>query len=203
MRFYVGARADFDSDLLARLERYRHRVFIEKLGWNLRCETGLERDQFDRPDTVYVAALSGDAIVGAARLLPTTRPYLLGDVFPDLLAGQPLPAEPAVWELSRFCAVDFRGSGDSPLAQFSSSVAAALLDRALECASALGASVVVTVSPVGVERLLARNGFSGRRAAPPRVADGQLIAAYYIACTTRNTRTADDVPQHVLEEATA
>ncbi|MBL8509853.1 MAG: GNAT family N-acetyltransferase, partial [Chitinimonas sp.] len=90
------------------LARYRHRVFVEKLGWQLKCQDGLEFDQFDRPDTLYVVAQDqDDQVVGGARLLPTTRPYLLGEIFPQLLNGQPVPNSSDIWELSRFAAVDF------------------------------------------------------------------------------------------------
>src|ERR1700752_59202 len=100
--------------------RYRHRVFVEMLGWPLQTrEHGLEFDQFDREDTVYVVARNTiDSVVGTARLLPTSRPYLLGEVFPQLLHGQQLPSAPEVWELSRFAAVDFNSTTNTtPMCQ--------------------------------------------------------------------------------------
>ncbi len=37
---------------MTNVARYRHKVFVERLGWQLRCENALEYDQFDRHDTV-------------------------------------------------------------------------------------------------------------------------------------------------------
>src|SRR5574343_396117 len=94
---------DLGPDLESALAAYRYRVFVEEMGWPLQAQIGQERDQFDRPDTLYVIARHpAGELCGCARLLPTTQPYLLDEVFPALMAGQPLPHSPGVWELSRF-----------------------------------------------------------------------------------------------------
>jgi N-acyl-L-homoserine lactone synthetase len=182
MHFVSGAQEKLPRELYARLARYRHTVFVERLGWPLEAEQGLECDQFDRPDTLYVIAQQEDGrISGCARLLPTTRPYLLGEVFPELLNGLTPPCSPDVWELSRFAAVDTTDSTKSPLSQFSSSIAVTLLREAVACAAIRGASWLISVSPVGVERLLRRAGFRAHRAGPPRLTDGQPIIACWIS----------------------
>ncbi|TJZ70744.1 GNAT family N-acetyltransferase [Chitiniphilus eburneus] len=163
---------------MTEMARYRHRVFIEKLGWNLPCENALEYDQFDREDTLYVLARNDEGnVVGTARLLPTTRPYLLAEVFPELLNAMPAPASPEVWELSRFAAMDFDQPDCSPLSQVSSPVAIELLNAALACAGARGARRIVSVSPLGVERLLRKAGFRAHRIGPPIRVDGSPIFA--------------------------
>lgn len=163
------------------LARYRHRVFVEKLGWGLACRDGLEFDQFDRPDTLYLAARDDDGeLVGTARLLPTHRPYLLGDVFPQLMGDQPVPRSPDVWELSRFAAVDFSRTGTDALQQFSSPVTLDLLREAIVQAALQQAKRLITVSPLGVERLLRRTGVRAYRAAPPSIVDGHPIFACWI-----------------------
>jgi N-acyl-L-homoserine lactone synthetase len=163
------------------MARYRHRVFIEKLGWDLDCSNGLEIDQFDREDTVYVLGYDeADAVIGTARLLPTTGAYLLGEVFPQLLNGAPVPASPEIWELSRFAAVDFNTVHFSPLKQFSSPLAVAMLDASMDCARAHGVKELITVSPLGVERLLARAGYRVHRAGVPVMQGGHPIVALRI-----------------------
>lgn len=113
MRVLFGDRETLKPVAVSNLGRYRYKVFVERLKWHLPCEAGHEFDQFDRSDTKHLIALGqGEDIVGCARLLPTTRPYLLESVFPALLNGQPPPSSPEVWELSRFAAVDF--SEDTP-----------------------------------------------------------------------------------------
>ena len=78
---------------------------------------------------VYVVGEEAGRVVGCARLLPTTRPYLLGEVCPQLLNGMPPPSSPEIWELSRFAALDFDEKRTSPLGQFSSPVAVELLQE--------------------------------------------------------------------------
>ncbi len=181
MNFVSGNSISLHKCLLDGMARYRHRVFVEKLGWDLNCSDGLEIDQFDREDTVYVLGQdAAGAVIGTARLLPTTRPYLLGEVFPQLLNGAPVPASPTIWELSRFAAVDFNATHFSPLKQFSSPLATALLDAAMDCARKHGARELITVSPLGVERLLARAGYRVHRAGVPIVQGGHPIVALRI-----------------------
>ncbi len=185
MQVVAGASSGLPADLVRRLWQYRHRVFIERLGWPLDSQQGCERDRFDREDTVYVALLDEQqAIVGCARLLPTTRPYLLAEVFPQLLHGAAPPCDPQVWELSRFAAMDFSRRSAMPLAQFSGSATARLMHESMECARRLGAARLITVSPLGIERLVRRLGLDARRAGPPLELGGQAMFVCSIELST-------------------
>lgn len=181
MNVTSGATGQLSADLFEKISSYRHKVFVETLGWELKAQNGMELDQFDRPDTVYVVAQDEHGSVnGCARLLPTNHPYLLGEVFPRLLNGLPPPCTPDVWELSRFAAVDFNNQTSSALGQFSSLIAIELLRKSIACAAAHGAKQLITVSPIGIERLLRRAGFHAHRAGPPMIIDGHPIFACWI-----------------------
>lgn len=183
MNIISGTTAELPEELLARVSGYRHQVFVEMLGWELQTQNGVELDQFDRPDTLYVITQDEQGRVnGCARLLPTHRPYLLGEVFPQLLNGLPPPSTPDVWELSRFAAVDFNNQTSSARGQFSSPIMVELLRESIACAVAHGAKRLISVSPVGVERLLRRTGFRSHRAGPPMIVDGHPIFACWIDC---------------------
>ena len=176
-----GDRERLLPDLYQKVAHYRHKIFVERLGWSLQTQDGLEFDQFDRSDTVYVIAQNEKGnIVGCARLLPTTRPYLLAEVFPHLLNGLPPPQSTDVWELSRFCAVDLNGTVPREPKQFSSSIAVTLLRKSLTSAAEFGAKRLITMSPLGVERLLHRAGFHAHRAGPPEIIDGNPFFACWI-----------------------
>ena len=70
MRLLTGKPAELRSSMMADMGLYRYRVFVEKLGWELQCEAGLEYDQFDRDDTVYVVAQDDDGdIIAATKIL--------------------------------------------------------------------------------------------------------------------------------------
>jgi acyl homoserine lactone synthase len=181
MNVVTGTPANLPAGFYSKVANYRYRVFVERLGWHLQVFDGAEQDQFDRPDTIYVVAQDEQGnISGCARLLPTTQPYLLGEVFPQLLNGMAPPSTPDVWELSRFAAVDFNARASSPVGQFSSPIAVRLLREAVACAAAHGAKRIITVSPLGVERLLKRMGMSAHRAGPPMIVDGHPIFACWI-----------------------
>lgn len=179
MQFTSGTTERLPEILFTRISNYRHKVFVEMLGWELQTRNDMELDQFDRPDTVYVVAQNENGqVAGCARLLSTDRPYLLGEVFPQLLNGMPPPSSPEIWELSRFAAVDF--SDRSQSGQFSSPIAVGLLREAIACAASHGARRIITVSPLGIERLLRKAGFHAHRAGPPMIIDGHPIFACWI-----------------------
>lgn len=181
MDILSGSRASLPKGLYTDLAAYRHQVFVEMLGWELDTFIGYEKDQFDRADTVYVVARDdAQRINGCARLLPTTKPYLLSEVFPELLNGLPSPCEPDIWELSRFAAVDLNDGPGTPRGQMSSPIAVELLQSAIQAASDLGSTRLITVSPIGVERLLQTAGFRAHRAGPPVVVGGHPLVACWI-----------------------
>jgi N-acyl-L-homoserine lactone synthetase len=181
LRVISGTAAELPPGYIERLGRYRHEVFIERLGWVVESSKGCELDRFDRADTVYVAVEDTQShIAGCARLLPTMQPYLLGEVFPQLLHGSPPPRDEHIWELSRFASMDFGQPVSTPLAQFSSSSTALLLRGAMDCAARHGARRLITVSPLGIERLVRRLGVRASRAAAPLVIDGQPMFACWI-----------------------
>ncbi|MGV7210379.1 acyl-homoserine-lactone synthase, partial [Oxalobacteraceae bacterium A2-2] len=53
MNVIAGHTGALSTALYTDMARYRHKVFIETLGWELTTQNGEELDQFDRPDTVY------------------------------------------------------------------------------------------------------------------------------------------------------
>ncbi|WP_431682793.1 acyl-homoserine-lactone synthase [Kitasatospora sp. KL5] len=85
--------------------RLRHHVFHERLRWQVRTRNGRERDSFDDLDPVYVIGCHTEsgAVTASLRMLPTTGPYMLRDVFPQALRGAPAPCDPQTWEISRLC----------------------------------------------------------------------------------------------------
>ncbi|HEY4972660.1 MAG TPA: acyl-homoserine-lactone synthase [Steroidobacteraceae bacterium] len=181
MRVISGAVAALPEGYYGRVTHYRHRVFVEQLGWRLHAQDGSETDQFDRPDTVYVMVEDETGnIAGCSRLLPTTQPYLLAEVFPQLLNGLAPPSDATVWELSRFAAMDFNARAATPLAQFSNSATALLMRASVRCAAEHGAQRLITVSPVGIERLIRRLGIQAHRAGPPMIIDEHAIFACWI-----------------------
>jgi acyl homoserine lactone synthase len=160
MTYVNGTAQELGAPWMRALGRYRHQVFVQRLGWDLQdaSEDG-EWDRFDRADTVHVMSLDlHGRITGCARLLPTTRPYLLADVFGELLDGAPPPQSAEVWELSRFAAVDL-DAGPPSGNTLGSPQALDLLRASMRAASRHGARGLVSVSPVAIQRILQHGNF--------------------------------------------
>ncbi|NWA29714.1 N-acylhomoserine lactone synthase [Pseudomonas gingeri] len=184
----TGTAAELGSRVETALASYRYKIFLEKLGWPLPSKNGEEVDEFDRTDTVYVIAKDQcGEICGCARLLPTTRPYLLREIFPELMGDIPLPNSADTWELSRFSA--------TPLNEPSSNTAQAwkntctLVAETVSAAIQLGASRLIAFSAVGNERLLRRMGVSVHRVSAPQLIDSKPVLAFWIEIDEQ-TKTA-------------
>lgn len=175
----TGTATELGSRVEMALASYRHKIFLEKLGWPLPSKNGEEVDEFDRADTVYVVANDqhGD-ICGCARLLPTTRPYLLSEVFPELMGDIPLPNSADTWELSRFSATALNEQNNNTLQSWRNTCT--LVAETVSAAIRLGATRLIAFSAVGNERLLRRMGVNVHRVSAPQLIDGKPVLAFWI-----------------------
>lgn len=165
---------------LDQIYSYRFAVFIERLKWTLPdAGAGLEIDQFDRDSTYHVCLRDSGALVGYARLLPTTQPYLLSEVFPELMNGIAIPRSSDVWELSRFCSCDLRCPG-AQRRQADFGGCRAVLRAAAQCALEHGVTRLIAVSSVAMERILSRLGVNASRASPTMQLHGHSVFAFCI-----------------------
>jgi acyl homoserine lactone synthase len=96
------ATAHLFGDALAAQHRLRYRVFIERQEWDVPHWQGLEYDQYDTPAAHYLIYRdeAGEAR-GVSRMSPTDRPYMLKDVWPDMVEAEELPSSSLVWEGTR------------------------------------------------------------------------------------------------------
>jgi acyl homoserine lactone synthase len=82
--------------------RLRHRLFVERQGWDVPSYKGMEHDEFDTPAAQYLLWMDDAGETrGVARLLPSTQPYMLEKLWPDLISGEP-PHADSIWEATRF-----------------------------------------------------------------------------------------------------
>lgn len=95
-------RANY-PDLIDEIYRMRAEVFSSRLGWEVTVTDGRETDRFDDEDPLYLVSLDETTgfLKGAVRLLPTTGPNMLRDVF-QILTPEGAPESPLIWESSRF-----------------------------------------------------------------------------------------------------
>lgn len=84
--------------------RLRHRIYVKGRGWSaLAKPDGREIDQFDTDDAVYLLGLDEDGRVqSGVRLVPTTGPHLMRDVFPHALSWGRVPNDERIYEFTRY-----------------------------------------------------------------------------------------------------
>ncbi len=89
---------------LEKMYAMRYRVAVGQLGWNIPgIQPGYDRDSFDTPETVYVLALAENRdVLGCCRIIETTRPHMLSEVFHHYCDLQPVPRSKTVFEVSRY-----------------------------------------------------------------------------------------------------
>lgn len=158
-----------DRQALHAMFRLRHKVFYERLGWEVEVQQGMEKDRYDDLSPIYMIARGrAPDVDGCWRLLPTTGPYMLKDTFPELLRGEPAPECSRVWELSRF-AVKPSAADDCRQVNFGA-VTFTMMQRVFDFAEQQGIGQYVTVTSVALERLLRKVGIPLRR-----FGDGQAM----------------------------
>jgi N-acyl-L-homoserine lactone synthetase len=91
------------GDALASTYRLRHRIFVERQKYEVPNSRGMEWDQFDTPAAVYLVWRDQRASVRAvARLIPTSFPYMIQQLWPEMVERGELPCRDDVWEVTRF-----------------------------------------------------------------------------------------------------
>jgi len=78
--------------------------FKTRLGWDVHVNSqGEEKDQYDELNPLYVIWEEADGSHGGSmRVMPTTGPVMINDVFGHLTGGTPVK-DPRIWEVTRFC----------------------------------------------------------------------------------------------------
>lgn len=100
VQIIVGAFNPNAREQLAEMYRQRTKVFVEEMGWPLKTYNGLEFDQYDDAETIYVLEYDKGELVASMRMNPTHRRCMLPELFKDACEGE-VPRGPEVWELSR------------------------------------------------------------------------------------------------------
>lgn len=150
------------TQALCDMYRFRHKIFHQRLGWDVKVTDGLEIDAYDSINPTYMIARNEEREVeGCWRILPTTGNYMLKDTFPQLLRGERAPVRKDVWELSRFAV---ESSAPGPLVQATFSATSMKMIRVLlEFAERNGVNRYVTVTSVALERLMKHIGIPVQR----------------------------------------
>ena len=164
----------------------RKQVFVDLLKWDVPVLDGrFEVDQFDDEHATYiiVADEKGEHL-GSARLLRTTRPHILGDLFPELCSG-PVPTGPDIFEITRFCLGRNQGAAGRRLTR--NRLVSALVRHALDC----GIRTYTGVAEMGWLQQILAFGWDCRPLGLPRALGCGLTGALAISITSETSALLD------------
>lgn len=156
---------DNHGDIFEQMYRLRARQFSERRGWRVTVQDGLEKDRFDDMNPLYICVVSETRqLLASLRLLPTTGPHMLSDVFPEVMGEAGIIRHPLILESSRFCvdtkaATEFGSEGINLVTR-------ELLFGLFSTAQAVGMKNIISVYDVFVERILRRAGCDFDRLGP-------------------------------------
>lgn len=187
MRIHGRGLGQVPESVLTSMFELRHREFKERLGWDVRSVNGLERDEFDDLDPVYLIEESDGVVGGSVRLLPTTGPNMLRDVFSQLAEPDSVPASERIWECSRFV-VD----GDRLDIQSGVLAKCRVQVACYEFARLLGLDALVAVYSRRMHAALVHAGCEIRRIGRPRLVGKEVAMVGLLPTTTRNLELARD-----------
>ncbi len=162
---------DDDPDLMKRVWAFRHRRFVDQMGWmELARNDHLERDRFDTAEALHLVLEHKNEVVGYSRLLPTTRPHLVKEFLPATIQAH---CGPQIYEWSR-CATAL----EAPQID-GCPVGYILMTGVLECLTAMGAEGISFLTYPAVVRLMRRRGYPASVLANLTVANGSHVQAVF------------------------
>lgn len=93
------------TELLDQSFLLRKKIFADRLGWKVSATGPYERDRYDDFHPAYLLWCDEDRmqLYGSVRLMPTTGPTLLYDVFRDTFPDACDLVAPGIWEGTRMC----------------------------------------------------------------------------------------------------
>lgn len=175
IQLWEPAGAGGEAQVLRAMYAARKRVFVDLLGWDVPVLAGqYEIDQFDDPNAQYLILTDLERRhMGSARLLPTTRPHILEDLFAHLCDDAP-PTGPGIFEITRFCL------DPAPRAVERRQVRNQLVTALVEHALANGVHAYTGVADAGWMAQILKFGWRCRQLGATVERDGQHLGALRI-----------------------
>ncbi len=151
----------------------RKRLFVDLFGWDVPVVDGLyEIDQFDTAGTVYVICADANGEHEASiRLMPSTRPHMLRELFPHL-CPLGVPVGPTIWESTRLCLPQRHGAVRRR--ELRNRLISAMVDFALE----RGITCLTGVLPEAFRKEVLAMGWAAEPLGPAMRVDGGMVGAF-------------------------
>jgi acyl-homoserine lactone synthase len=174
--------------IMEKVYRFRHALFVDRLRWEeCRRPDQREIDQFDGPGCIHLVRMDQEVVTAYSRLLPTTRPHLLSEVYPHIVQRGPAPRGPGIYEWTRCGTLPSRREGrvgiiDPATADIFVSVAETAAARGIE-------GLLAQTHPILVNRLMSC-GWDVEPLGLPTKFQGHSIVPVYARLTPQTVMTS-------------
>jgi N-acyl-L-homoserine lactone synthetase len=160
------------GELFTDILRARRETFIVQRNWDLPETDGMEFDQYDTPQSRWIAVHHLGEVLAGIRLTPTTArcgiySYMIRDAqngllesIPSDLLYAPAPVDPHIWEASRVFVAPHVP------AQLRVKVQANLMGQMVKTAREEGASQLIALCPRAWMRWMRRLGYQTEHVGP-------------------------------------
>ncbi len=147
------------SHLLDQMFRLRKRVFSDQLKWDVHVRGEYERDEYDALKPAYLVWTdpTRTRLYASIRLMPTTGPTLLFDVFRNTFPNEANLSAPGIWEGTRACVDGDMIGVDHPDVDAARAFSLLVLATS-ECALAHGIHTIVSNYEPQIKRIYRRAG---------------------------------------------
>jgi acyl homoserine lactone synthase len=153
----------------------RRRLFVDLMRWDVPVTDGrFEIDQFDGDHAIYVADFDEHGEHrGSMRLLPSTRPHILADLFAELCDQAP-PRGNGIFEITRLCLPARLGAKERLVVR--NRLISAMVDYAL----AMGIRTLTGVVRPAFRKTVRAMGWQASALGSARIIGGTRLAAFRI-----------------------
>lgn len=151
IKLIQGDQVKNHQDIMEQVWRLRHDVFVEEKKWmDLSKPNKREIDQFDNDDALHMIAMEDDQVVGYQRMLPTTKPYLLSEVYPHLCETE-LPRTSKIWEWTRYAVKKEHRAVDRKVSPIANRLLSAIVEWGIKNDVS---SIIIEMNPLWLLRLV-------------------------------------------------
>jgi acyl homoserine lactone synthase len=185
IRMVTKDNAECHVSNLYQMHRLRKTVFKDRLGWDVTVSGELEFDEYDALGPSYLLSIDRyGTLNGCVRMLPTTGPNMLRDIFPYFVTKAAVPRSERVWEASRFAVSGNTTAVETGLSQTTYD----LLIGVLKFGLSNGIGTIACVVDVRMERILRRAGWQLERLGPAHRIGNTIALAGQLAVSAQILR---------------
>jgi acyl homoserine lactone synthase len=169
---YFLHRDDLDA-----MYRLRHKIFFEKLNWQVKSDSGMEKDEYDENNTYYLIYKDKNNIVrGCQRYISMINSCMFDGPFDFILQNLKDFKKPEYWEASRL-AVDY-DYDEHYTKEYGITVCQGIFAASLHFALKQGIKKFLTLSYPSVARILSQH-FSTSLVASSTINGEEIVVTSY------------------------